>query len=61
MPDWKILSIFAVPGAGVLSFLRVVSNEIQAVEARMTGLQNEQQSRHDQEEKWGAAVVTPKT
>jgi hypothetical protein len=61
MPDWKILSIFAVPGAGVLSFLRVVSNEIQVVEAQMTGLQNERQSRHDREEKWGVAVVTPET
>ena len=61
MPDWKILSIFAVPGAGVLSFLRVVSNEIQAVEAQMTSLQNERQSRHDQEEKWGVAGVTPET
>jgi hypothetical protein len=57
MPNWKILSVFAVPGAGVLSFLRVVSNEIQAVEVQMRRLQDEQRVRRDREEKWGVALA----
>ena len=56
MSQWKALSILSVVGLGVLSFLRVVSNEILAVEKRLELLVAAREAEESAKRRWQEAA-----
>lgn len=56
MVRWKYLSLGSVIGAGVLGFLRVVANEILAVEKKLRLLEAEEEARRERARKWEEAA-----
>jgi hypothetical protein len=56
MVKWKYLSLGSVIAAGVLGFLRVVANEILAVEKKLRLVEAEEKARRDRAKKWEEAA-----